>query len=134
MWACNLSTAYRKLGDFKTAKEHHQLHQIITKEMADGAVKGRASSNLAVNFQALRHYQKAVEYHQLYHDIVKELGDGSGEGHTYGNLDSVFHLSWHFQKRHRVSPTTAYHLQRNRGEGCRRKCMWKSWSCLLSTT
>lgn len=60
MWACNLSTAYRKLGDFKTAKEHHQLHQIITKEMADGAVKGRASSNLAVNFQALRHYQKAV--------------------------------------------------------------------------
>jgi tetratricopeptide (TPR) repeat protein len=75
----NLGCAYRSLGNFSRAIEHHTQHLAIAKEVGDRAGEGRAYGNLGCAYGSLGDFSRAIEHHTQHLAIAKEVGNRAGE-------------------------------------------------------
>ena len=86
---CNLGNAYRRIGDFKMAKNYHECNLKICQEMADKLGEGSACGNLGNVYYCRGDFKTAITYHERHLKIAKELGDRTGEGKAYCNLGNT---------------------------------------------
>jgi len=75
-----LGRAYRNLGNFSKALEHHKEHLTMAKEVGDQAGEGQAYGNLGIVYKSQGDCEKAIEYHTQDLVIAKEVVDRAGEG------------------------------------------------------
>jgi tetratricopeptide (TPR) repeat protein len=85
-----LGIAYKSLGDFSKAIEHHTKWLAIAQEVGDRAGEGRAYGHLGAAYESLGNFAKAAKCHRQHLEIAKELGDRAEEGRAYGNLGSTY--------------------------------------------
>ena len=100
-----LGIAYRNLGNFSKALEHHKEHLTMAKEVGDRAGEGRAYGNLGIAYQSQGDFNKAVEHLTLDLAIAQEVGDRAKEGGAYGNL------GWAYQRQGDYAKAIEYHGQ-----------------------
>ena len=100
----DLGNAHDSLGDFKTAKDYHERHLIIAKELGDTSGEGVAYGNLGIAHYRLGDFKTAIDYHKRQIKIARELGDKSGEGVAHGNLGNVYRRLGDFE-------TAMYHYE-----------------------
>ena len=75
-----LGIAYKSLGDFSKAIEHHTKWLAIAQEVGDRAGEGRAYGHLGAAYESLGDFAKAVKCHRQHLAIAKEVVDRAGEG------------------------------------------------------
>ena len=85
-----LGRAYRNLGNFSKALEHHKEHLTMVKEVGDRFREGAAYGSLGIVYCEQGDYAKAIEHHGQHLAIAKEVGDRAGEGGAYGNLGNAY--------------------------------------------
>ena len=73
-----LGRAYRKLGNFSKALEHHKEHLTMATEVGNRAGEGLAYGKLGIAYQSQGDYAKAFEHHTQHLAIAKEVGGGPG--------------------------------------------------------
>jgi tetratricopeptide (TPR) repeat protein len=93
-----LGRAYRNLGCFSKALEHHNEHLTMAKEVGDRAGQGAAYANLSNAYQSQGDFSKAIKYHTQDLAIAKEVGDRAGEGGACGNLGNVYQSQGDYAK------------------------------------
>ena len=71
----NLGRAYRNLGNFSKALEHHKEHLTMVKEVGDRFREGAAYGSLGIVYCEQGDYAKAIEHHGQHLSIAKEVGD-----------------------------------------------------------
>jgi len=76
----NLGRAYRNLGNFSKALEHHKEHLTMVKEVGDRFREGAAYGSLGIVYCEQGDYAKAIEHHGQHLAIAKEVGDRAVEG------------------------------------------------------
>ena len=87
-----LGRAYRKLGNFSKALEHHKEHLTMAKELGDRAEEGGAYGNLGNAYQSQGDFSKVIiEYHTQHLAIAKGLADWAGKGIADGDLGNGYH-------------------------------------------
>ena len=86
------------MSNFQKAKEYHEKHLKIAKEVGDRSGEGRAYDILSIAYENLGNFQKVIEYQDKHLKIAKEVGDRSGEGIAYYILGIAYGHLGNFQK------------------------------------
>jgi tetratricopeptide (TPR) repeat protein len=102
---CILGIAFKSLGSFSKALEHHKEHLKIAKEVGDRAGEGVAYANLGNAYESQGDFSKAIKYHAQHLAIATEVGDRAGEGKAYANLGVAYWSQGDF------SMAMTYHAQ-----------------------
>lgn len=86
----NLGNAHCHVGDFKAAKDYHERHLKIAKELGDISGEGVACRNLRNIHCHLGDFEAAEDYDKRHLKMIaKDLGDRSGEGVACRNLHNT---------------------------------------------
>jgi tetratricopeptide (TPR) repeat protein len=70
---CTLGRAYKNLGNFSKALEHHKEHLTMATEVGDRGGKGVAYANLGNAYGSQGDFSKAIKYTTQCLAIAKEL-------------------------------------------------------------
>ena len=83
---CILGIAFKSLGSFSKALEHHKEHLAIAKEVGDRAGEGAAYANLGSCHMHLIEYVKAVAYFKAQHALAMSLKLAPLQSHAAFNM------------------------------------------------
>ena len=129
----NLGSAYRSLGQFKTAIDYHKQDLEIAKEVGDKAGEGASYGNLGIAYHCLGQFKTAIDYHKQHLEIAKEVGDKAGEGRSYGNLGSAYSSLGQFKTAidyHKQDLEIAKEVGDKAGEGASYGNLGNAYHCL----
>ena len=110
-----LGRAYRNLGCFSKALEHHNEHLTMAKEVGDRAGQGAAYANLSNAYQSQGDFSKAIKYHTQDLAIAKE-GDRAGGGQGVREPGQRVSVAGGLQQGHRSRLAIAKEVSDRAGE------------------
>ncbi|EOD39971.1 hypothetical protein EMIHUDRAFT_69905, partial [Emiliania huxleyi CCMP1516] len=116
----NLGDAYRRLGQYKKAIEHHTMALAISREIGDREGEGNHLGNLGNAYDSLGQYKKAIEHHTMALAICRKIGDREGEGNHLGNLGSAYDSLGQYKKaieHHTMALAISRKIGDRQGEG-----------------
>lgn len=93
-----LGLVYYRLGDYKTAKEYHEKHLVLSQELKDEKGERRAHGNLGCLFKITGDLNQAREHLTAALNIAKERGDKRPLAKIYNNLGNIYELEMNYEE------------------------------------
>ena len=88
----NLGNLFLKLGRYAEAKEHHERHRELSREIGNRQSEATATGNLGNVFQCLGRFEEAKEHHERHRELSREIGNRLGEAIAVHNLGCTLYV------------------------------------------